>query len=415
MNLWEDFADGPRRSRSTLGSARPPPSCSASTPSACGTTRRCTSRPAAARPTPTRTTRTGRSRRPQSITAWIPFEGSTLESGAMAYLPGTHTDRPAQVRQHLLRRARGHPRRPRGRRHRAGLRRGAEGLGGVPPRPDRPPRRTPTRPTATAPCTRSSTSPTAAPAATRSRTSPSTAAASRSARRSTASHADRLAPSRRRPAPGAGDAVRARLADHQHRRRPAVVTATDSRFGPPPASDFEVAPTDDEVASFRENGFLVVERITTDEEIDWLRPIFEAAFDESDGKMAPQAKKAELSRRCSRSSASRSCSHTTYLRNATALRGRAARRRRVEIDDVGPHDPQARRRQPGGAVAPGPGVLGARARLPRPRVVAAAARRHRRDGGDAVHPRLAQARRPRPRLLRRRRRAQPARGRAAST
>jgi ectoine hydroxylase-related dioxygenase (phytanoyl-CoA dioxygenase family) len=26
-----------------------------------------------------------------SITAWIPFEGSTLASGAMAYLPGTHT------------------------------------------------------------------------------------------------------------------------------------------------------------------------------------------------------------------------------------------------------------------------------------------------------------------------------------
>ena len=27
----------------------------------------------------------------ESITAWIPFEGSTLESGAMAYLPGSHT------------------------------------------------------------------------------------------------------------------------------------------------------------------------------------------------------------------------------------------------------------------------------------------------------------------------------------
>jgi len=26
-----------------------------------------------------------------SVTAWIPFEGSTRESGAMAYLPGTHT------------------------------------------------------------------------------------------------------------------------------------------------------------------------------------------------------------------------------------------------------------------------------------------------------------------------------------
>jgi ectoine hydroxylase-related dioxygenase (phytanoyl-CoA dioxygenase family) len=27
----------------------------------------------------------------ESITAWIPFEGSTVRSGAMAYLPGTHT------------------------------------------------------------------------------------------------------------------------------------------------------------------------------------------------------------------------------------------------------------------------------------------------------------------------------------
>jgi ectoine hydroxylase-related dioxygenase (phytanoyl-CoA dioxygenase family) len=26
-----------------------------------------------------------------SVTAWIPFEGSTLASGAMAYLPGSHT------------------------------------------------------------------------------------------------------------------------------------------------------------------------------------------------------------------------------------------------------------------------------------------------------------------------------------
>jgi ectoine hydroxylase-related dioxygenase (phytanoyl-CoA dioxygenase family) len=26
-----------------------------------------------------------------SITAWVPFEGSTIESGAMAYLPGSHT------------------------------------------------------------------------------------------------------------------------------------------------------------------------------------------------------------------------------------------------------------------------------------------------------------------------------------
>ena len=43
-----------------------------------------------ASPTHTRTTRTGRSRRTASVTAWIPFEGSSRGSGALAFLPGTH-------------------------------------------------------------------------------------------------------------------------------------------------------------------------------------------------------------------------------------------------------------------------------------------------------------------------------------
>ena len=50
------------------------------------------------------------------------------------------------------------------------------------------------------------------------------------------------------------------------------------RFGPPPESAFEVAPTAGEVEFFRENGYLVVERITTDEEIAWLRRIYEFIF-----------------------------------------------------------------------------------------------------------------------------------------
>lgn len=50
------------------------------------------------------------------------------------------------------------------------------------------------------------------------------------------------------------------------------------RFGPPPESSFEVTPTPDEVAFFREHGFLTVERITTDEEIAWLAQIFEFIF-----------------------------------------------------------------------------------------------------------------------------------------
>jgi len=50
-------------------------------------------------------------------------------------------------------------------------------------------------------------------------------------------------------------------------------------FGPPPATPFALTPSADEVAFFRENGFLVVERLTTDEEIDWLRRIYDHIFD----------------------------------------------------------------------------------------------------------------------------------------
>jgi hypothetical protein len=48
---------------------------------------------------------------------------------------------------------------------------------------------------------------------------------------------------------------------------------------PLPGTDFAVEPTQDEIAFFRENGFLVVERITTDEEIDWLTELYEQIFD----------------------------------------------------------------------------------------------------------------------------------------
>ena len=48
---------------------------------------------------------------------------------------------------------------------------------------------------------------------------------------------------------------------------------------PRPEVDFTVEPTADEVAFFRENGYLVVDRITTDEELDWLAEIYEQIFD----------------------------------------------------------------------------------------------------------------------------------------
>lgn len=51
------------------------------------------------------------------------------------------------------------------------------------------------------------------------------------------------------------------------------------RFGPPPPTDFEVEPTDAEIAFFREHGYLVVERLTSDEEIDWISRIYDFVFD----------------------------------------------------------------------------------------------------------------------------------------
>ena len=50
------------------------------------------------------------------------------------------------------------------------------------------------------------------------------------------------------------------------------------RFGPPPAKSFDAAPTTSDAKFFEANGYLVVERITTDEEIEWMRQIFEYIF-----------------------------------------------------------------------------------------------------------------------------------------
>jgi hypothetical protein len=55
---------------------------------------------------------------------------------------------------------------------------------------------------------------------------------------------------------------------------------TTLRFGPPPTTKYERLPRKDEVAFFRENGFLAIDRITSDEEIVWLRKIFEYIFSE---------------------------------------------------------------------------------------------------------------------------------------
>ena len=59
------------------------------------------------------------------------------------------------------------------------------------------------------------------------------------------------------------------------------------RFGSPPPSDLEVHPTPDDVEFFRENGYLVVERITTDEELEWLTEVFLAVFEDGTGVFEP--------------------------------------------------------------------------------------------------------------------------------
>jgi ectoine hydroxylase-related dioxygenase (phytanoyl-CoA dioxygenase family) len=54
-------------------------------------------------------------------------------------------------------------------------------------------------------------------------------------------------------------------------------------FGPPPTPAYEASPTADDIAFFEANGFVVVERLTSDEEIAWLRQIFEFIFDPTSG------------------------------------------------------------------------------------------------------------------------------------
>jgi hypothetical protein len=52
----------------------------------------------------------------------------------------------------------------------------------------------------------------------------------------------------------------------------------NERFGAPPDASYELQPSGKEIEFFRENGFLAVERITTDEEVAWMRKIFEYIF-----------------------------------------------------------------------------------------------------------------------------------------
>ena len=170
-------------------------------------------------------------------------------------------------------------------------------------------------------------------------------------------------------------------------------------FGPPPAPTLEVTPTAEEVDFFGENGYLVVDRITTDEELAWLTEIYEHIFaPENAGCRAhpstgrtgtARTEPVNLSQAFMPEINHPELLQTTYVRNA---RRYAAALLDVDIALVSCWGHMIRK-LPGGLDAPwhsGRGVLGPGAVLPRPRLLAAAPRRHRRDGRDAVHPWLAQ-------------------------
>ena len=50
-------------------------------------------------------------------------------------------------------------------------------------------------------------------------------------------------------------------------------------FPPPPASDFVVDATDADVAFFAANGYCVVDCVTTQEELEWLRLVYDSLID----------------------------------------------------------------------------------------------------------------------------------------
>jgi hypothetical protein len=102
------------------------------------------------------------------------------------------------------------------------------------------------------------------------------------------------------------------------------------RFGSPPASSFDVNPTSDDVACFQENGFLVVERLTTDEELEWLAGVFHAVMDEGTrvfepGRAADQVGASQLDQSIAPEIEYPELLETTYRRNglhfASALLG----------------------------------------------------------------------------------------------
>ena len=51
-----------------------------------------------------------------------------------------------------------------------------------------------------------------------------------------------------------------------------------------PTTNFQADVTEDQIAFFMENGFLGIERITTDEEVEWLKDIYDQLFEQRTGE-----------------------------------------------------------------------------------------------------------------------------------
>ena len=108
---------------------------------------------------------------------------------------------------------------------------------------------------------------------------------------------------------------------------------------PMPTASLEVEPSADDIEFYRENGFLAVERITTEEELEWLTELYEHIFDAGQRRpiVAAPVDRSTGDRTTSASAVGRRQAflpefnypellQTTFNRNARRLRRGAARR-----------------------------------------------------------------------------------------
>ena len=143
---------------------------------------------------------------------------------------------------------------------------------------------------------------------------------------------------------------------------------------------FEVDVTDEQVAFFRENGYLAVDRITTDEEIEWLRARNTTRSKPRRAAASPTSCSTSLAAYGShrgararpaavpRAAHARARRHRDVPQRASHL-GALARCRRCRHRELGPPHLQTAACRCGHALAPRRGVLGGRPLVPRARCV----------------------------------------------